>query len=130
MVVVNRWLVRAADHLEDRSEILFDHTRVGWVFWLVLPKYPALTRERLTNGLNGVHGDAQPPRTWSFGWEGTPNRWLLLHNGRAVAQVAWDHPPRCETEVWQDRMLAGLNWHREGDRVTPPEPAPPLARAS
>lgn len=120
-----KWNLRSVNHLHDTWDVLFVGRRVGSVWWIVSLRHPELTKRRIIDGLNEVHGIAQPARTWSFGTEGSPGRWLLLHNGRTVGEVAWEHPPPCEPEVWQDRILAGLNWAPPSASIPPPEPAPP-----
>lgn len=128
--MTGRWDVRIVNHLHDEWQILFDGTTVGQVAWLRSLRFPHLTKNRIRDGLNGVHGAAQPSRTWSFGPETSAGCWLLLHNGVTVGEVAWQRIPPVDPDVWQDHILAGLNWWQPGDRVTPPEPAAPLARAS
>lgn len=124
-----KWNVRSINHLHDQWEILFDGRRAGWVNWVRSLRHPELTKRRIIDGLNGVHGDAQPARTWSFGTEGTEGRWDLRHNGVTVGEIAWDTIPRVDPQVWQDRILAGLNWVTENRALTPPEPAE-MRRAS
>jgi len=124
------WNVRSVNHLHHEWEISHDGTRYGWVFWVRALRHPELTKRRIIDGLNGVHGNVQPPRTWSFGTEGSSGRWALLHNGATVGEIAWDIIPAEDPEVWQDRVLAGLNWLSEQRSMTPPEPAAPLRRVS
>lgn len=125
-----KWNVRSINHLHDEWEILFDGRRVGTVWWIVSLRHPELTKRRIIDGLNGVHGAAQPSRTWSIGGEGSPGRWDLRHNGRTVGEIEWHAAPSADPEVWQDRILAGLNWAPRRDTILPPEPAAPLRRAS
>jgi hypothetical protein len=128
---VNRWTVRTLSHLHDTWEILFEGRHAGYVHWVIGLRHPHLTRARIADGLNGVHGAAQPCRTWAFGTEGSPGRYDLNHNGATVGEIAWNHQPPVEPEVWQDRILAGLNYVSTSRTIDPPEPAPhPIANAS
>lgn len=126
---MSQWNVRSVNHLHEQWEILHDGVRYGWVFWVRSLRHPELTKRRIIDGLNGVHGDRQPPRTWSFGTEGSRGRWALAHNGETVGEIAWDIIPVDDDQVWQDRVLAGLNWVSEQRSMTPPEPAE-MRRAS
>ena len=127
----SRWNLRSVSHLHDSWEILFRGSHVGYVHWVRNLRHPELTKLRIIGGLNGRHGAAQPPRTWSFGTEGSPGRYDLHHNGVTVGEIAWDHIPPGDPEVWQDLILAGLNWVSDARQFTPPEPAPQqMANAS
>lgn len=117
-----RWNVRSVNHLHDKWEVLFDGERVGWVFWVRSLRHPELTKQRIADGLNSLRGDAQPPRTWSFGPECSRGRWDLRHNGVTVGEIAWEVLLNTPDDVWQDRVLAGLNWVPEQRGLTVPEP--------
>jgi hypothetical protein len=124
-----RWNVRSINHLHDEWEISFNDLVVGRIYWVRSMRHPELTKRRIIDGLNEVHGIVQPSRTWSFGTEGSRGRFDVRHNGQTVGEFVWSHPPSADPQVWQDRVLAGLNWAPPRASIAPPEPAP-MRRAS
>ncbi len=130
---MKRWLVFATDSTNDQWRVVRDGTPVATIWWTGRIDFPMAARDRIENGLNGVHGGSQPPRCWSFGPEAPVGAWSILHNGTALGEWVWQLPPRCEPDVWQSMVLAGLNYLSPGHRhIPPPAPAAPrhLERAS
>lgn len=106
-------------------------SHVATVDWLVRLDHPSIARDRVDAGLNGVLGPAQPPRCWTVATHpaDTPHgpSWRLNHNGRECAWITWHHPPPVSPEIWQARLLAGLNLVPP-NRHDPPPPSPQPAR--
>lgn len=113
----------------DTWNLFRGSTVLGEVWWIRALRYPHLTMQRIVDGLNGVHGDEQPARTWSLATEGSPGRHPLKHNGETVGELVWLQPPT-RPAVWHGRLLAGLNWCAPSRANLPPEPLPaqPLER--
>lgn len=128
---MSRWKVtpiRDAEwHVLFRRSPASAATHVATIDWAVRLDRPAVARTRLEEGLNGVHGDFQPPRSWRLAGPGTPTAhglaWILTHNGVDCASIVWHHPPTSPTHVWQARVLAGLN-RVPASRHDAPPPAP------
>lgn len=120
------WQVLATDSANTRWNVFRAGTKVAVIDWIETLDYPLAALDRIRNGLNGVHGDRQPPRCWWFGDHLDEGTWEIHHNGKPMGAITWLFPPRCEPEIWQDRILAGLNFvsaARHG--LTPPAPAAP-----
>jgi hypothetical protein len=94
---------------------------VAEVFWIRELRHPHLTMQRIVDGLNVVHGDSQPARTWSFASEGSA--YDIRHNGVTVGELSWRRLPTT-LDLQLGRVLAGLNWQSPSRAETAPEPLP------
>lgn len=119
-----RWQVFATDSANSRWIVVFRRNQAAEIIWTDDLDYPMRALDRIRHGLNGEHGRRQPPRCWSFGDE-TPAGWPILHNGHVMGSIHWERPPSEDPDVWQEHILAGLNFADEPRGLYPPAPAAP-----
>ena len=120
------WQVLATDPTNAHWRVLQHGELKANIWWTKRIDFPMVARVRIENGLNELHGPAQPPRCWAFGSEGTTGSWTIVHNGDLMGEWAWEVLPRCADQVWQGLVLAGLNYQSPGHRtISPPAPAAP-----
>jgi len=128
-----RWTVRGVNHLDDRWELLNRRGAVvASIQWIRTLDHPQDAKTRIGAGLDGAHGDRQPPRCWTIpDTQPGPDRWEIRHNGELCGEITWHHPPPgVAPQVWIDRLLAGLNHVDRARRPLPPAPARPSRWAS
>lgn len=123
---MRRFQVLATDSANSEWIVVFvpRRTQAAVITWVDEIDFPMLALGCIEKGLNKVRGRRQPPRCWAFGDE-RPEGWPILHNGHVMGSIRWASPPSEDPDVWQEYMLAGLNYVDEHRGIRPPAPAMP-----
>lgn len=107
------WSVSPCGDPRDGKDIIsFAGETVGAILWLRELRHPALSRGRMTDGLNAgvrLHGVDSRSSWTARPLDETGNLWMLLHNGAEIGELKWwtgftgtfPHPT--------DGLLHGLN---------------------
>ena len=116
--VAGQWTYRNVD--PDTWMLFYGPRHAGTVRWCRTLRHPALTMQRIIDGLGGSLGPC-PARTW--GWRpATAGTIELLHNGEPCGEIEWAAGLR-DRDRWSIRVVDGMN-HDRGPAMPYPEPLP------